>query len=1249
MPEPLALFLDREQEINDLTDAFLNKVIKQHRCAAFLITGRTGIGKTKLIHEFMAKIESDEKLAFHVPHFRRYKHAIEYLCQEKGGVEPYLAFIDLKKKMEQQQKHFKLFQLIFMLLISVLPIHDLVDDLNRLVEEMKTNASSEGVRRKELRIFSRYRNFLQKMSRTNPIILYIQNVQWIDEHSFNLLQSLIEDDQSLWGMIIMEQEGVYHTNPRMSSILSDLVRKGALNHTNVRPLRKGFEIEILEHRFQKHLFTPKELDYIYTLSEGLPGALSDYAEGWLARGWITEQPSMGVGSRQWKKVEDFENRIKPPYEKMLDLVINALQDGTINAREQRLIDNMARELGIDQCSVSGMIAIVREAREAGYEIVTRLHKGSFSDNAFLAQDRNSKRYVVEYVGNGSVGSKDLAPIELSHKGLLLPLDVVGTPGGVLLVFEQYKGETIRENLDKAQHIYVDNVLRYASQIGEALGELHRNGLVHRCLHPNSIVVTEDGRALLSSASAALLPRRISGPGRLDEEFLSCISPEQIQGGVPDSRSDIFSFGAVVYQLLVNEPPFQGTTREGIEESVLHKSPFEKDRRAAKLSSEVRSFIEKCLAKAPQDRFQSMDEVLKGLKELLEPKPSTVPGPVEPVKSRRAWKALAAVILLAIAIGIVAYCVLGRKTVVAGSVVVDHFKILSSPGAEGSLTAEMVRFLVSRSLAQACSRYVFSPEEFQYRYQEEGAEPDVRVTANISVRKVGYRIEVDLVQRGSTEHIELDLVDPSQLLQEGLTEIDQKVAHRIGVIAPQPARSVSGSWNAFEEFYKGESLWDKLDIQAEPHFVAALNFDQRFALAKLRLAEICDFTSRSGDALRYLTEVDEQNRRDPLILSQLDKLKSAALRARLGNRIFDEIDALQGIYTLYPTRRESAYELAEAYYRICDVSRAAEYYRRALDLDPNYSLAHNHLGYCYTHLGDHEKALEHFQRYVALDGTANAYDSLGDGLMAAGRLDEAAAAKEQGLLKDRQLYYLWGSLGYVHLRQGKFQEAENDFNSFIKFASGDGSKADGKFRLALIAYARGDYPGALALCLQGMQYDVTAAGIVGRRNELHWLLGFVYLRLGQMANAEREIRDAEALIQNEKINATNYRKGIYKYYLHLQACKAAQQGNMEELQRIITEFNGPIKDKINDNGSPFDLAFFNTSFAELLMDPPLRRLDLAEQRLDVALKYNPNYAPAHYKLGSLYLAQGRNGEAENHLSIFKKLWIGPIDVKTLPLF
>jgi len=165
--------------------------------------------------------------------------------------------------------------------------------------------------------------------------------------------------------------------------------------------------------------------------------------------------------------------------------------------------------------------------------------------------------------------------------------------------------------------------------------------------------------------------------------------------------------------------------------------------------------------------------------------------------------------------------------------------------------------------------------------------------------------------------------------------------------------------------------------------------------------------------------------------------------------------------------------------------------------------------------------------------------------------------------------------------------------------------------------------------------------------MHWLLGMAYVKLDSLALAQIKLEEMKRIIADNAIDETNYRMGIYKYMLHLEACLAVKKTDkdLRTVENRIAMFDGPIKNKVKDHTSPFDLAFFNTSFGELYME--MNELDLAEIRLKKALEYNPNYALAHYNLEKVYSQKGEREKAQEALERFRELWNGAdADVKEL---
>jgi len=194
----------------------------------------------------------------------------------------------------------------------------------------------------------------------------------------------------------------------------------------------------------------------------------------------------------------------------------------------------------------------------------------------------------------------------------------GTP---FLVMELVEGETIAERLARATPMPLDEVLRDASQIAHALDAAHRHGIVHRDLKPGNVMLTKTGVKLLDFGVAKLRhdPIAVDSASRLPDQIVASalvgtlpyMSPEQIEGGAVDARSDIFSFGAILFEMLTSQRALEGMTQATIVASILRAGELalaEVPQHIAALSAPVRRRLDRvlhrCLARDPDDRWQS---------------------------------------------------------------------------------------------------------------------------------------------------------------------------------------------------------------------------------------------------------------------------------------------------------------------------------------------------------------------------------------------------------------------------------------------------------------------------------------------------------------------------------------------------------------------------------------------------------------------------------------------------------------------
>ena len=861
---------------------------------------------------------------------------------------------------------------------------------------------------------------------------------------------------------------------------------------------------------------------------------------------------------------------------------------------------------------------------------------------FLAKDLSidinaKKRFIRE----AKAASK------LDHINICTIYEIGEIPSGQIFIsMAYYEGETLKEILKRGP-LELERALDFAIQISQGLDIAYHFGIIHRDLKPANLIVTREGIVKIIDFGLA----KMAEEGDLTQSRTSFgttayMSPQQICAERLDTRTDIWSAGVILYEMLTGQVPFKGDYEPTIIYSILSEQPQPVSLIKANLPPELDQIISTAIAKNPNDRYATPGALRNDLENLkagkleklsinfprkkftrfqLVYKYSVVLGKF---KKLRLLAAAAIIVIILFSALIIHF---NKPQVVMNTIVIEDVTVRGERTDQESDIANMLKYLLTDALMQSSYKNVFDRNEFDILNPDDESETSLKVTINYL--NIGFDLNAQIIRPwlvyfSRKEDLNFRIYDPGYLISEVVPEISTRLLKY-----QKKKSSFTTSWDAFTNLYKGEHTWRRLEVsKAKQYFENAIEIDPGFVLAKLRLAYTHSFEANYGQVRKLVDEISPYTG----LLSVTDSLRAEALIARTSNNNLKEIEILRAIYHRFPLRKENSYEVAEAYFLICDIPNAIKYYNKSLAIDTNFSLAHNHLAYCYSHKGEHEKALHHFHRYLALDGTANAYDSMSDGFMAAGLLDSAEISIKNGIAVDSTISFLYWTLFEIYCRQGRINEALFTADKYIFHSYSNDAQARGYFMKAYAEFLRYNYDLAYVNCEQALKlYD--AEDVFSRNHELHWLVARLYLCTNYKRNFSDELAEFKRIIKQNNINANNYRRSVYKFYLHLKACSAAKKGNLSELLDTIKEFDGPIRYKVSDLVSQFDLAYFNTCFAELLMQKPLERYDLAAKRLEKALAYNPNFALAYYQLYQLNKLRGEIAESTEHAKRFLYLW------------
>ena len=294
------------------------------------------------------------------------------------------------------------------------------------------------------------------------------------------------------------------------------------------------------------------------------------------------------------------------------------------------------------------MVIAAGTRLGPYEVVSQIGAGGMGE-VFKARDTRLDRSVAikvlpsELTHNAQLRvrfEREAKTIsQLTHPHICTLHDVGSENGVSYLVMELLDGETLADRIARGP-LPLHDVLRYGAQIADALGKAHRHGVVHRDLKPGNIMITKSGAKLLDFGLAKAAPFSANPDGATMQKSITqegtilgtfqYMAPEQLEGLEADPRTDIFAFGAVLYEMATGTRAFAGKTRTSLIASIVSSQPRPLREIQPLTPPAFEHVVAKCLEKDPDDRWQSAQDVAEQLRWITGASTETV------VAKRRSW-------------------------------------------------------------------------------------------------------------------------------------------------------------------------------------------------------------------------------------------------------------------------------------------------------------------------------------------------------------------------------------------------------------------------------------------------------------------------------------------------------------------------------------------------------------------------------------------------------------------------------------
>ncbi len=732
-----------------------------------------------------------------------------------------------------------------------------------------------------------------------------------------------------------------------------------------------------------------------------------------------------------------------------------------------------------------------------YEIVAPLGSGGMGA-VYRAHDSRLDRIVaIKVLGASSNAAhrrqrfqREMRAIAaLNHPHICALYDVGLQEDMEFFVMEYLEGETLASRLLKGPLPMADGI-RHAAALADAVALAHRHGIVHRDIKPSNIMLTAAGIKLLDFGLAKLSrpagPAVAAGLGDVPTQSgditgahtilgtLRYMAPEQLEGRDADARTDIFALGVVIYEMVTGQHAFSHNSDAGMISAILTQDPVPMVDRQPQTQDNFQFAIDVCLAKNPDDRWQSAHDLARALTWIRESGPGLKPTPgLRWWQRRRHWLA-AAVIVFVITAGILAAPYLVGHAESRGLVLLPCAVIGGSEGDQAfcdglneAIAAKLAPLTLSNSLQTTTAR---------------DARASGITTAVDARRQFGAALVLQgsLLRDGDKVRVSYDLIDATALRQlEGYTMSaassdpfaiqDRLVAWAAGALAlkltdaERRALIDRDTKNALarEQYLQGYGyLTDSREPanvdRAIERFTRALEIDGRYALGfaglgraywqKYSVNSDPQWPSKARDACRQALEIDKHLSAAYVCLGMVSNgagqyaaARTAYEKALEGNELSDEgllglafaqehlgdFNGAELTYQRAVERRPGYWAtrswLANFYREQGRYREASEQLARAVELTPDNASAWTSLGTTYLYMGRYEDAESAYRRSLALAPTFNAYQALGMTYYRMRRFDAAITVFEQARRLSNN-YRGPGSLGRVYYWQGRKAEA-----------------------------------------------------------------------------------------------------------------------------------------------------------------------------------------------------------------------------------
>jgi serine/threonine protein kinase/tetratricopeptide (TPR) repeat protein len=743
-----------------------------------------------------------------------------------------------------------------------------------------------------------------------------------------------------------------------------------------------------------------------------------------------------------------------------------------------------------------------------YEILGKLGEGGMGI-VYKARDTRLDRiaalkFLTTYLTTSETGKSRFireakAIAALNHPNICTIYNVDEFEGRPFIVMEAVSGKTLRQML-KTDKPDVQSVIDYAIQITAALKEAHSRGIIHRDIKSDNIMVTEDNRIKVMDFGLAKFKESgtVTKTGKT-VGTAAYMSPEQVRGEPVDERTDIWSLGIVLYEMLAGKLPFSEKYDHAVMYSILNEDPKSLSEIDDSIPAELEALVTRCIEKKPEDRFQTTDQLLNelnGIKRVAKSESEKKDG-------LRKSNHIA---------GFTKY----RRPVAGGVAILSLFFLYiffffpekAEPVEHDSITeTESIRLMVLpfTNIGGDPNRQMFC----------DGLEETInshltqisRTNRNLWI--VPAQVQEDVTISFAADGVRQNVRSPGEAYRT--FGVNYVVTGSLQPIAD----SLRLALYLTDAKNHRQLDSDVIDVHADDVFT----LQNKSVESVLNMLDL-EFSPETKEAIRKVYTSDPAA--FELYLQGVGNLK----RYERIENIDAAINAFQAAVDIDPNYALAFAGLGESYWRKFDYTREPEWLEKAIEnaetayrLDADLMQVNITLGMINRATGDFEKAIENFRDVLAVDPTnADAYRELARVYESVGNTEEAEQTYKRAIRLKPENWAGYSALGAFYFRNNRFDEALEQFEKVTEITP---DNHYGYTNIGVMYYALGETEKAQELLEHSLQLEETYHASSN--------LGTLYFYQGRYAEAARmyekalDIHDGNYLVWGH-LGSANYWMG-----------------------------------------------------------------------------------------------------------------------------